>query len=147
MEIGLRFFLCLRWNNKNFWSLFTWSKSREETELQQGTPEVQKNVQNWKYTANQIIRIKNGPTREETWGFQLRKFTELPECQIRKFNYRFYICMWHYGSSQAGHTGSSFSIPEVHYIWTWHTGGLIFTSGMPCCSSISTLFLLLVNKL
>ncbi len=29
-------------------------------------------------------------------GIQLRKFTELPECQIRRCNYRFYICVWHY---------------------------------------------------
>jgi hypothetical protein len=26
---------------------------------------VQKNLQNWKYAANEIIRIKNGPTRKE----------------------------------------------------------------------------------
>jgi hypothetical protein len=26
-------------------------------------------------------------------GIQLRKFTELPECQIRRCNYRFYICV------------------------------------------------------
>jgi hypothetical protein len=48
-----------------FSSLFTRSKSREEIELQQGTPEVQKNLRNWKYAANEIIRIKNGPIREE----------------------------------------------------------------------------------
>jgi hypothetical protein len=29
-------------------------------------------------------------------GIQLRKFTELPECQIRRCNNRFYICVWHY---------------------------------------------------
>jgi hypothetical protein len=49
----------------NFESLFTRSKNREEIELQQGTLEVQKNLLNWKYAANEIIRIKNRPTREE----------------------------------------------------------------------------------
>jgi hypothetical protein len=39
--------------------LFTRSKNREEIELQQGTPEVQKNLRNWKYTANEMIRINN----------------------------------------------------------------------------------------
>jgi hypothetical protein len=48
-----------------FLSLFTRSKNREEVELQQGTPELQKNLQSWKYAANEIIRIKNGPIREE----------------------------------------------------------------------------------
>jgi hypothetical protein len=49
----------------NLLSFFTRSKSREEIELQQGTPDVQKNLKNWKYAANQIIRIKKGPIREE----------------------------------------------------------------------------------
>jgi hypothetical protein len=49
----------------NFLSLFTRSKSREEIELQQGTPDVQKNLQNWKYAANQLIRIKKRPIRKE----------------------------------------------------------------------------------
>jgi hypothetical protein len=49
-------------------------------------------------------------------GIHLRKFSELPECQIQRCNCCFYICVWHYGSSQAGHTGSSFSVLEVHYI-------------------------------
>jgi hypothetical protein len=31
----------------------------DEIELQQGTPEVQKNLWNWKYVANEIIKIKN----------------------------------------------------------------------------------------
>ncbi len=31
----------------------------EESKLQQGTPEVQKNLWNWKYVANEIIRIQN----------------------------------------------------------------------------------------
>ncbi len=35
----------------------------------------------------------------------------------------FYICVWHYRSSQAGHTGSSFYVPEVHYICKWHCSG------------------------
>ncbi len=134
----------------NFLSLFTRSKSREETELQQGTPEVQKNLWNRKCAANETIRIKNAPTREEaSWlpGIQLRKFSELPECQLRRRNYCFYLCVWHYGSSQAEHTGSSFYVPEVHYIWTWHSSRLICTSGVPCCSSVFTLLLLLVNKL
>jgi hypothetical protein len=74
-------------------------------------------------------------------GIQFRKFTELPECQIRRCIYRFYICVWHYGSSRAGHTGSSFYVPEVHYIYTRHFGCLICTSGVPCYSSISPLFL------
>ena len=37
----------------------------EEIELQQGTPEVQKNLWNRKCAANETIRIKNAPTREE----------------------------------------------------------------------------------
>jgi hypothetical protein len=49
----------------NFLSLFIRTKSREEIELQQDTPEVQKNLRNWKYAANEIIRIKNGPIRKE----------------------------------------------------------------------------------
>jgi hypothetical protein len=49
----------------NFLSLFTTSKSREEIVQQQATPEVQKNLQNWKCAANETIRIKNAPTREE----------------------------------------------------------------------------------
>jgi hypothetical protein len=48
--------------------LFTRSKSREEIELQQGTLEVQKNLKNRKYAANEIIRMKNGPIREEAWS-------------------------------------------------------------------------------
>jgi hypothetical protein len=31
----------------------------EEIELQQSTPEVQKNLYNWKYLANEKIRIQN----------------------------------------------------------------------------------------
>jgi hypothetical protein len=81
-------------------------------------------------------------------GIQLRKFSDPPECQVRRCSYRFtYVCVWHHGSLQAGHTGSSFYVPEVHYICKWHSVRLICTSGVPCCSSISTLFLLLVNKL
>jgi hypothetical protein len=72
-------------------------------------------------------------------GIQLRKFSELPVCQIWRYNNRFYISVWHYGSS--------FYVPEVHFICTCHSGGLIRTLGVPCCTSISTLFLLLVNKL
>jgi hypothetical protein len=72
-------------------------------------------------------------------GIQLWKFSEFPVCQIWRYNYRFYECVWHYGSS--------FYVPEVHYICTCHSGGLICTSGVPCCTSISTLLLLLVNKL
>jgi hypothetical protein len=29
---------------------------------------VQKNLQNRKYAANEIIRMKNGPIREEAWS-------------------------------------------------------------------------------
>jgi hypothetical protein len=39
----------------------------EEIELQQGTPEVQKNLWNWKYVANEISGFKTGPIREEAW--------------------------------------------------------------------------------
>jgi hypothetical protein len=49
-------------------------------------------------------------------GIQLRKFSELLECQIQRCNYRFYICVWHYESSQAGHTRTSFYAPKVYYI-------------------------------
>jgi hypothetical protein len=42
-----------------FKRLVTRSKNIEEIELQLGTPEVQKNLQNWKYAASEIIRIKN----------------------------------------------------------------------------------------
>ncbi len=58
-------------------------------------------------------------------GIQLQKFSKLPECQIQRGNYCFYICVWHYRNSQAGHTESSFCVPEVHYICTWHSGCLI----------------------
>ncbi len=110
-------FLCLHWNNMNFSSLFTRCKSREEIELQQGTPQVQKNLQNWQCAANETIRIKNAPTREEASRNSAPKVQRsLVECQIQRCNCRFYICVWHYGSSQAGHTRSSFYIPEVHYI-------------------------------
>ncbi len=130
----------------NFWSSFTRSKSREEIELQQGTPEVQ-NISaklamcsQWKQSGSKMQQPE-----KTLRGIQLRKFSELPECQIQRCNYSFYICVWHYGSSQAGHTGSSFYVPEVHYICTWHSGRLVCTSGVPCCRSVSTLLLLLVN--
>jgi hypothetical protein len=45
-------FLSLRCTAKILNRLVTRSKRREEIELQQGTPEVQKNLQNWKYVAN-----------------------------------------------------------------------------------------------
>jgi hypothetical protein len=45
------------------------SKNREEIDLQQGTPEVQKNIQNRKYIANEINRTKN-------WTNQRRCFEE-----------------------------------------------------------------------
>ncbi len=37
---------------------------------------------------------------------QLRPFNEPPECLTRRSKYRFFLCVWHYGSSQAGHPGS-----------------------------------------
>jgi hypothetical protein len=40
-----------------FKSLFTRNKNREDIELQQGTPEVQKYLRIWKYSANVMIRI------------------------------------------------------------------------------------------
>ncbi len=126
-------FLSLCCNDTIFKRLVTRSKSRREMELQQGTPEVLKNLWNWKYSANEIIKIKN-------WTNQRRGFEEFSSgssLNFRSARYggaitRFYI--W------CGFT-------EVHYICTWHSGCLICTSGMSCCSSISSLFLLLVNKL
>ncbi len=32
-------------------------------------------------------------------------------------------------------------------IWDWRSGGMLFTSGLPCCSLISFLFFLLVKKI
>jgi hypothetical protein len=91
--------------------------------------------------------LKMHQPQKRLWGIQLRKFSELLECQIRRSYFCFYLCVWHYGSSQAEHTGSSFYVLEVHYIWTWRSGHLICTFGVPCCSSVFTLLLLLVKKL
>jgi hypothetical protein len=57
----------------NFSSLFARSKSREEIELQQGTPEVQKNLWNWQCADNETIRIKNTPAREEASRYSAPK--------------------------------------------------------------------------
>jgi hypothetical protein len=79
----------------NFQSLFTRSKSRKKIELQQGTPEVQNNLRNWKYAANKIIRIKNGR------GF--KEFSCRSSVNFRSARYggaiTVYICVWHYESS------------------------------------------------
>jgi hypothetical protein len=73
--------------------------------LQQGIPEVQKNLQNRKYVANEIIRMKNGPEKK-LGAIQLRKFNELLVCQIRRCNYRFTsVC----GTSEVHKQGT----PEV----------------------------------
>ncbi len=88
-----------------------------------------------------MIRIKIGPTREEASRNSAPDVQWTPGVQDKEVHLRLYICMLHYGSSHTGHIGSSFYVSEVHC--TWHSGCSICTSGVPCCSSISTLFYLL----
>ncbi len=139
-------FLSLHCNASIFKRLFTRSKKREEIELSQGTPEVQKNLRNWKYSANEITRINN-------WTNQKRGFKEFSSgCSVNSQSARYggaiavftYVC----GTTEVHKQGTL----EVHLhpgsalLCTWNSVCLIFTSREPCCSSISTLFLLLVNK-
>jgi hypothetical protein len=53
------------------------------------------------------------------------------------------------GSTKAGLPGGSFYAPVVHLhtVCTGQTVGWCKTSGVPCCTSISHIILLLVNKL
>ncbi len=77
----------------------------------------------------------------------LWKFSVPPECQVRRCSYRFTVHMC--GTMKVRRQGT----PEVFL----HPGGAVHmymalrpfncTSGEPCCSSISSLFLLLVNEL
>jgi hypothetical protein len=67
---SVSYFLGLSCNATIVQRLFTRCKNREEIELQekQSIPEVQKNMRKWKYSTNEIIRIKkldNQRIREE----------------------------------------------------------------------------------
>ncbi len=74
----------------------------EEIKLQQGTQEVQKYLWNWKYVANEIIRIQN-------WSSQRRGLEEFSSRSARYWGaIAVFTCVWRYRSSQAGHTRSSF---------------------------------------
>jgi hypothetical protein len=147
MTIGFTIFCSSITAIRFFKSLFTSSKNRKEIKLQQGTPEEQKNLWNRKYSASEIIRINNWTNQGEASRNSAPEFQWTPRVPDTEVQFHFYMCVWHYGSSQAGHTGSSFYVPEVHYICTWHSGCLICTFGVPCCSSVSTLFLFLEKKL
>ncbi len=108
---------------------------------------MQKNLRNWKYAGNEIIRIKNGPTREEA----LRNSAAESSVNFRSARYGGAITVFTYvcGTMEVHKQGT----PEVllrpggALLCTWHSGRLICTSGVPCCSLISTLFLLFLNKL
>jgi hypothetical protein len=54
---SVSYFLGLSCNATTVQKLFTRCKNREEIELQQSIPEVQKNMRKWKYSANELIRI------------------------------------------------------------------------------------------
>jgi hypothetical protein len=109
--------------------LATRSKNREETELQQATPEVQ-NLQNWKYSANEIIRIKNWANQRrgsEEFSCGLQQAPEMPGSEVQvPF---LYLC----GTSDVHKQGTL----EVNFMsWryityvrvcTWHSGHLICT--------------------
>ncbi len=120
--------------------LVTRSKIREEIELQQGTPEVQKNLQNWKCLANEIINIKN-------WTNRRRGFVEFSSgCSgnLRSARSRVAIADFRYvcGTSEVHKQGT----PEVHLCpvgvldMYMAPGCLICTSGVPCSSSIHSVF-------
>ncbi len=84
--------------------------------------------------------LKIGPTREEVLRNLAPDEQWTPRVPDTEVQLPFYIYVWHYGSSQARHTGSSFYVPGVVYICTQHSSCLICTSGVYCCSSISPLF-------
>jgi hypothetical protein len=69
----------------------------EEIKLQQGTPEVQKNLCNWKYVANEIIRIQN-------WSNQRRglEFSSESSVNFRSVRYLGAIAVFTYVCSSGG---------------------------------------------
>jgi hypothetical protein len=133
-------FLNLCFNATIFRKFSTRSHNRGEIELKQGTPEVQKYPRNWKYSANEIIRIKN-------WANQRRGFEKFSSgCSVIPWSAGFrgaiaFLHMWavlRKFTSRAHQ--SSFYVLEVHYTCAWHSGCLICTSRVPCCSSTTNLF-------
>jgi hypothetical protein len=105
------------------------------------------NSQGWNLQPIKLKGFEVGPIRKEDLRNSAPAVQKTPGVPHTECKCRLYIWLWQHGSSQAGHTAGSFYVSEVHYICTWHSGCVIYTSGVPCCSSISLLFLLLVHKL
>ncbi len=115
-----------------FVRFFRRSKNREAIKLHQSTPEVQKNPRNWKYSANEIIRIKNWANQSRDFGeFSSGSSVNPPRARyggtITVLTY-----VWHYRSSQGGHTwGSFYSMP--HGCITYVRGTPAVYSAPPEC--------------
>jgi hypothetical protein len=56
----------------------------------------------------------------------MRGFEEIQLCSARhEGEIVVFTCLWHNGSLQAGHTGSSYYAPELYRIGMWQAGCLI----------------------
>jgi hypothetical protein len=84
-------FLSLCCNATIFKRLVTRSENREETELQQGTPELEKNLQNKNHTANEIIRTKNWTNQRKCF----KEFSSGSSVNLKSARYRGAVTILH----------------------------------------------------
>ncbi len=92
-----------------FWNSFTRSKSREEIELQQGTPEVQKYLQNWQCAANENNQYQKCTNQRR----RFEEFSSGSSVNFRSARYRGAITVFTYvcGTMEVHKQGT----PEVHF--------------------------------
>ncbi len=81
------------------------------------------------------------------WKSQVFQSWARKQPEFHTWSYVHHLYVWHHGRTQAGHSGGYFCALEVHYVCTRHIVGWWETSGVPSCSSISLIFLLLLIKL
>ncbi len=133
-------FLCLYCNDTIFKRFFTRSKTERKLNCSRALRRCRKIYETGNIQPVIWSGLKIGPTREEASRNSAPNDQWTPRVPDTEVQLLFYIRVWHYESSQAGHTGSSFYVPGVPSICTWRSGCSICTYGVPCCSSISPLF-------
>ncbi len=92
-----------------------------------------------KYSANKNGQdLQLGQSEKRTQRIPLRPFSGVPDTGVQ-YICRVSKCLWLYGSTQGRNPRGSFK-PPTHITRTWHSEGIICSSGTP-------LYLLLMNQL
>ncbi len=142
-------FLCFHWNNMNFLSLFTRSKNRVEIELQQGTPEVQ--IKQLECLIHTVCDAPPGSKKNFRCALLVNFRSAAYTCKNGNCTSVFGTLKVHWTSGteflEASSLIGAFLILIISLAAYFQFCRFFCTSGVPCCSSTSSLFLLLVNKL